>query len=231
MKCWICGQEATTGEHLLKAASLRELFTTVSQAQPIFYNSERKRNKRLQSIDSKYLKSKSLCAPCNSGRTQAADRAFDILMSYLKGLPPKVLAQSSVRMNRLFPYGTRAQSVQLHLYFVKLFGCLVREGDVPIDLADFSAAICSGKPHPGIYVAVGLMDKALAGGAGTAGLSDIHCDFYQDGKPAFVAWFIHMGNVCIQVMLAAAGEHRDGLINSWHPSRNKQLLLREFPKG
>lgn len=229
MNCWICGEDATSGEHLLKAASLREVFGAVRQAQPIFYNSKHKRNKRLQSIDSKYLKSKSLCVVCNSTRTQAADRAFDAFMVHVMKLSAEQLANSSVRLNHLFRYRSREQAVQLHLYFVKLFGCMVCEGNIPISLEGLSDAISGGKPHPGVFVAIGPMAPTLGGDAHSAGLSDFRCDFYANGQPAFAAWFMHFGAARIQVMLAAGGEHREGLTDAWHPNRAKRICFREFP--
>ena len=41
----------------------------------------------------------------------------------------------------------------VHLFFLKLFGCMICEAkanghEVPIDIAPFSNAIMSGQPHP-----------------------------------------------------------------------------------
>lgn len=45
------------------------------------------------------------------------------------------------------------QAVQL--YFTKLFGCIIAEGEIPIDLSSFSKAIVNNKSHPKVYLKFG----------------------------------------------------------------------------
>jgi hypothetical protein len=61
----------------------------------------------------------------------------------------------------------------VHLYFLKLFGCMLCEADangkkLPIDIAPFSMAIMSGRPHREVYLQIGKCDGGI-------GRSDLHC--------------------------------------------------------
>ncbi len=50
MKCWICGEEAKTGEHLTKASDLKSQFGDVSQKKPLYMHTEGKVNVKINSI-------------------------------------------------------------------------------------------------------------------------------------------------------------------------------------
>ena len=45
----------------------------------------------------------------------------------------------------------------VHLYVVKLFGCMIVEGGVTqIDIGPFASSILNDRIHPNVYVAFGL---------------------------------------------------------------------------
>jgi hypothetical protein len=230
MNCWICGNAANSGEHLIKASQLRALFGAVSQKEPLFYNSDDERNKILQSINSKPLKCKSLCAPCNNARSQRWDRAFERLMSYLASNGATLRPGQFVRLNAIFPYDTRHEAVRLHLYFVKLFGCVIAASQetqepIPIDLAPLSDAIAKERPYQNLYVALGsISNDTLPLGAGP---TDVHCEL-QDGKVVYAAWLLQFGRLWISLAIAAPGQEREGMRNAWHPSRAKRLPFKNL---
>jgi hypothetical protein len=91
MKCWICGAEATSGEHLLKESTLKELFGEVSQQKLLYHSSARKKNKHLQSTNSELVKLRVLCAQCNSSRTQQSDLAWDTFIAYLNKIKARLI--------------------------------------------------------------------------------------------------------------------------------------------
>ncbi len=71
VKCWICGDDGTTREHKTKRSDLRAVFRTPTQANPLYYHDDRRKNQRVGSLDSNLLKSPSLiCQNCNNARTQ-----------------------------------------------------------------------------------------------------------------------------------------------------------------
>lgn len=227
MKCWICGaEEAATREHLAKASDLKALFGKPSQRYPLYFHGSnrpgipRRRNIRVGSLKSDTLKfAHRICLTRNSARTQPYDYAWELCSGDLRAAVPKLLARGSFRANWLFSYDTRRKMRFVHLYFTKLFGCLVIEDGMPIDIAPFSEAITSGRPHPHLYLAFGHLSQPVA----MAGGSDVHTA-QLEGKVAFATWLYHMGDLAVNVMYALPGQHREGLKVAWHPYMGAQLL-------
>jgi hypothetical protein len=118
--------------------------------------------------------------------------------------------------------------IAVHLYFLKLFGCMIAEAkanghEVPIDLDAFSRAIMSGRPHLEIRLQFGRNDGAI-------GRSDLHCYRTDPGGAVFGGWLYQLDTIAVSVLYVQAGrfeERRD----IWHPhSRTsaKRLLVADF---
>jgi hypothetical protein len=113
-----------------------------------------------------------------------------------------------VRGNRIFAYDTRKKMTNVQLFFLKLFGCMLCEAEanghkLPIDIAPFSKAIMSGRPHPEVYLQFGKCD-------GTIGRTNLHCWTIQDGS-VLAGWLYELDSIAVSVMFAQAGR--------WEPSR------------
>ena len=52
MKCWICGDDANSGEHMIKASDLKSLFGHVTQMAPLYFHTDEKRNQPVAGIKS-----------------------------------------------------------------------------------------------------------------------------------------------------------------------------------
>ncbi len=227
MKCWICGEEeAATREHLAKASDLKALFGKPSQQQPLHFNASdipgkpRRRNIRVGSLKSDTLKfAHRICLTCNSKLTQPYDYAWEDCSKEMRAALPILLARGSFRANWLFPYDTRSTMCRVHLYFTKLFGCLVVEGGIPLDIAPFADAITSGRPHPNLFLAFGHLPMPVE----MVGGSDVHIA-QLDGKVAFATWVYNVGDLAVNVMYALPGEQRQGLENAWHPHMGAKRL-------
>lgn len=131
----------------------------------------------------------------------------------------RLLLRKSFRANWLFPYDTKIAMRNVHLYFTKLFGCLVVEGGIPIDTAPLGRAIMSGQPHPYLYLAFGHMAMPLV----MAGGSDIYME-QANGNVSFATWFYNVGDIAVNVMYARPGEQRQGLEVAWHPRMGAQRI-------
>jgi hypothetical protein len=228
LNCWICGAaDAATREHRSKASDLKALFGAPSQKDPLYFHSNARpgvparRNLPIGSLKSDALKyTHRICLACNSARTQPHDRAWAYGAAELRGALPRLLKRGSFRANWLFPYDTRRGMRDLHLYFVKLFGCQIVEGGIPIDIGSFAQAILEGRPHANLYLAFGhLRDVPVL----VAGGSDVHADLV-DGQVAVASWLYQVGDLCVNVMYAADGEHRQGLDLAWHPRMGSKRL-------
>lgn len=227
MKCWICGEEeAATREHLAKASDLKALFGKPSQQQPLYFSASgrpgkpRKRNVPVGSLKSDTLKfTHRICLTCNSKRTQPYDYAWEHCAKEMRAALPRLLARGSFRANGLFPYDTRRTMCRVHLYFTKLFGCLVVEGGIPLDIALLANAITSGRPYPHLFLAFGHLPLPVD----MAGGSDVYAA-QRDGKVAFATWLYNVGDLTVRVMYALPGEHRKGLEVAWHPHMGAKWL-------
>lgn len=216
MKCWICGNDANSGEHLIKASDLKSLFGHVTQQAPLYFHTDQKRNQPIAGIKSNKLKYKALlCARCNNERTQPHDRAWEHLSTYLRQRQPPIRPGMVVRLNRAFPGSVSKAMLGVHLFFVKLFGCLISENNIPINIDEFALSIMQGTPHPKVWLTLctGLQHPKVK----HVGCSPVET-VQLNGCVAFASWFYVIDNLAVNVMYAEPGEHRKGLTHAWHPS-------------
>jgi hypothetical protein len=189
----------------------------VTQGNPLFLHSAQRRNRRVGSLDATVLKLPGkLCAYCNNTRTQPHDLAWEKLSAGLRTWNPALGAGTIVWSNHIFGADRVREMLNVHLYFVKLFGCHIAGNNIPIDIAGFADAIMQGKPHPHVYL------KFWCGrrfdGKPLVGMTDMWIAPPPiGGLSPFATWFYDLGFVGINVMYAVPGEKRQGLVGAWHP--------------
>jgi hypothetical protein len=59
MKCWICGDDGTTGEHKIKRSDLHSVLRPATQANPLYLHDDKTKNRHIRSFHAKILKSPS----------------------------------------------------------------------------------------------------------------------------------------------------------------------------
>jgi hypothetical protein len=226
--CWICKTNAAdSGEHKTKRSDLLAVLGSPTQTVPHFYHDLHRRNTPVGSLDAKILKSPvRICARCNNARTQPHDFAWEKMSDRLRSRRLKV--GQLVRANRIFPSFTKREMTNVHLFFLKLFGCMLAEAkanghDVPVDIEPFSRAIMSGRPHPEVHLQFGRCD-------GIVGRTNLHCVKTDPGQSVLAAWLYELDTIAVNVMFVQAGrfEYRRDL---WHPhSRTsaKRLQIADF---
>jgi hypothetical protein len=224
MLCWICGNTAGTGEHKLKASDMRSEFGSVSQKKPLYYNSKLHKNVRINSIrKSPIIKSNALiCENCNTSRTSQDDRAWEAMSEYLRSGRVCLKGGSTINLQKVFPGKTKSGMLNVHLYFVKQFGCAIKEFGIPIEINNFSGAILNRTPHPKVFISFGASNGILTGS------TDVEVATLN-GKCAFAAWFYVVGNIAVNIMYSNENIKRQGLINSWHPTTvTKQIKFATY---
>lgn len=222
MRCWICGDEAKTGEHMIKASDLKSLFGNITQKSPLHLHTDLKRNQLIPGIKYAKLKYRTLlCARCNNERTQPHDSAWERLSTYLQKRQPPIRPGMKVCLNRTFPGGVSKSMLNVHLYFLKLFGCLITEHNIPIDINQFSDSILKGVPHPKVWLALhtGLQQPGIK----HAGYSHMEIVKKSDNV-VYASWFYVIDKVAVNIMYAEPDEHRKGLTHAWHPVNIGKLL-------
>jgi len=214
---------------MIKRSDLRGVFHTATQDKPLYLHNAKEKNLPIRSLNAKALKSPGLiCAYCNNTRTQPHDRAWERLSKCLRERIQANSLGTVVRANRIFKYDTAWEMSNVHLYFVKLFGCHILAADIPIDVATFSTAILNEKACPHVYLKFGrgpsLKNNAMAG------MSDIEAVLRaSDGSCAFATWFYYVEGLAVNVIFAADGEEREGLKNAWCPRfGTNKLVLADF---
>jgi len=214
MRCWICSGEANSGEHLIKASDLKALFGKVTHKKPLYFHNSVVRNQPVAGIKSGKLKyAKSICARCNNERTQPHDRAWERLSQHLRSR--QYHTDTLIRLERVFPGKVRQSMLDVHLFFVKLFGCLIAEHSIPLDIHVFSESILHGVPHPKVRLAFWTCPGRPS--TKQAGRTPVHTSML-DGSITFATWFYIVDNISVNVIYAEPTQRRKGLAHSWHPS-------------
>lgn len=220
--CWICGTSpATTREHLIKKSDLESIFRKGKDGGRFYFNDENRRNKIVQGLGADILKSPvKICEDCNSARTQPHDLAWASMSNWFRTHPERLRAGAVVRLNRIFPYDTRRYMLNVHLYFAKLFGGMIKEGEhkkgkekIPIELQPFADAITRNRPHREMFLQFGIGD-------GTVGRSNLNCQIREDRKFVIAHWVHRLGSVAVNALFLQKGEDWRNLDTAWHPKHN-----------
>jgi len=228
MKCWICGKEAKTGEHRVKASDLRIYFGRVTQQTPLYTHTNERKNIPIGSLKSDRLKSDALiCNRCNSALTQQYDKAWEKLSNHLNTNWLQLQRSQQVDLSKVFPGSRRKSLLNVHLFFLKLFGCMVVEHAVPIDVKEFSHCLQTQTPHPRVYLAFGQTPgeskKKLAAITPIQAVND-HRD-----RTIFATWLYIVGNVSVNVIYNEVAGNNNVLSRTWHPSNASKIIrLKRF---
>jgi hypothetical protein len=229
--CWICRNNAAeTGEHMIKKSDLKALLGKNAQGGPFYCSDARRANQIVQSINSKILMSPvPICAYCNNARTQPHDLAWEWMSNWLRTNPRRLRAGDWIRCNRIFPYNTQRQMLNVHLYFVKLFGGMICEGALKeaegaeklrISVTPFADAIMENRAHKEVFLQFGIGD-------GSIGRSNLNVQRREDRKYTIAHWIYRVGPAAVNVLFLQEGERWENLHTAWNPMRRykKRLLV------
>ena len=222
--CWICGAKADTGEHMIKASDLKSVFGHVSQHKPLYFNTSFKRNLPIKGLRSDHLKhSVLICANCNNKITQPYDLAWQKLSEYFRTKKPALKNRDKVRLDSKFPWSTKQSMLDVHLFFIKQFGCLIVENKIPIDINTFSKAILNRKAHPKVFLS--FTTRLVDNSRRLVGSTPVYAALINN-QVMYATWFYILDKIAVNIIYSEPTEKRIGLIRSWHPSRiDKKLYI------
>lgn len=226
MKCWICGDIAETGEHEIKASDLKLTFGKIDQKTPIYWLSSGKGFNEVGSFKSDKLKFPNrLCKKCNNERTQPYDRAWEKLSKVLKREVKGKTIQGYIDLNREFPSEDKDALVRhIQLYFVKIFGCFMSKGRVPIDLSRMAKNLLEDTACESIYLIVlSILERRPS-----VGLSDIRT-LQIDGKTVVACFLYMVGEVVVSVYYDPLKRDKSTIRKSLHP-RSHGMKISYFVK-
>lgn len=227
MKCWICGLDAKTGEHRVKASDLRIYFGRITQQTPIYTHTKERKNIPIRSLKSDRLKSDALiCDRCNSALTQPYDRAWEKLSTHLNTNWLQLQKKQKVDLSKVFPESRQKSLLNVHLFFLKLFGCMVVEHAVPIDVKEFSYCLQTQTPHPRVYLAFGQTPgESIKKLAATTPIQAVN----DHDRTIFVTWLYIVGNISVNVIYNEVNENNTVLSRTWHPTNASKIIrLKKF---
>lgn len=216
MNCWICGSKGDSGEHSVKSSDLKMYFEEVTQKNPLHWYSKAMGLKKVGGLKSDILKFKELiCAKCNNQVSQPYDRAWEKLSSYLHKNLEAASGAGIVHLHKEFP-GENIDRLMLgvHLYFVKIFGCLINAGNIPIDSTSFSQSFLNGVSHKNVYIAVGRIKEG--GEIKSVGITDVHA-LELDGEAVVAQWNYMLGELVVRIMYGKLKVERRLMRKCWHP--------------
>lgn len=224
MKCWICGSKGDSGEHSIKSSDLKMYFGEITQKNPIHWYSKRTGLKKVGGLKSDILKFEELiCAKCNNKTSQPYDRAWEKLSSYLHKNLDAASGSGIINLHKAFP-GENIDKLMLgvHLFFVKIFGCLIKTGGMPIDLSPFSQSFLNGVPLKNLYIAVGRIreDDEVK----SVGITDVHALELRN-KVVCAQWNYMLGELVVRIIYDELKIEKRLTRRGWHP-RNHGYKLR-----
>jgi hypothetical protein len=222
--CWICGaRPADSGEHRFKASDLRSIAPGISRDRPVFLQRGRATNDRVLSARSRQLQfAKSICTTCNDDLTQPYDRAWEKLSAYLTENWGHIVRRRCFNLGTPFPGCTRSASLDVHLFFLKLFGCKVLEDKIPIDLATFSTCLLQRRPHAEVRLLIA--DCKADSDIVAMYDSEVYAMRNQHGELDGAIWLYQIGRIAVKVGWIRAGRPLHLVGYAWHPSAPGKLV-------
>ena len=222
MHCWICGSIAETGEHRIKVSDLRHLFGHITTKSPLYRRVNDEPPELVQGVKSPKLKfATKLCSVCNNARTQPHDKSWEALASFLRNRDVPIRPGEVISIARAFDGGIRPGLLGVHLYFVKLTGCLIRDGSVPIETDSLAYSIRENVAHPNVYLAfLAVTSRKLQNWAIMTPVETITVNNNLVGAQ----WFYFVGRVGIHVTYALHIHLGQNRLNLWHPSSSTETL-------
>ena len=164
----------------------------------------------------------SICRQCNNAGTSRYDEAWRVLSAYLHGVWLEIRNAGGFNLAVPFPRDTEANAIDMHLHFVKLFGCKVFADQVPIDLSSFSAALRERRPHPDI--GLNFADSPMADSELLAKQSDAYLMRNERQDLDGVTWLYLIHPVAVKISWIRRGAALDVPGHRWHPRQGYGLV-------
>lgn len=227
MRCWICGGEGNTGEHLIKASDLKSHFKEISEIHPVYYHTSVKKNVEIKSLKSSKLKSDALiCGRCNSNLSQPYDKAWERMSSYLRNNWGNALKKKVVPLKDVFPKNIDDSMLDVQLFFVKLFGCRIIEHEIPIDTKSFSNSFLKRSAHKNIFISIGQIRSRE--NIKVAGMTPIQAINFNN-VPVFASWIYIVDELAVHIIYDTNRLNKKLLRQCWTPKNHgHKLHILEF---
>ena len=221
MECWICGDKGDSGEHLTKASDFNLIFPEVSQGKPVYLHNSERTNLLIRSKKSKHLKSKALiCRNCNNSLTQQHDRSWERLSTYIYENWERVSKTNKVQLKKIFPGTSAESSKNIHLYFLKLFGCLLEETGHNDLASELAQCILTNEMHENVEL---FFFNTMS--CSMVGISDLEVTY--DNEHKYIArahWIYSLGECSVKVRYLDTRSKDLERRSGWYPGRKTRTI-------
>lgn len=119
--------------------------------------------------------------------------------------------------------------LDVHLYFVKLFGCQIIEGDIPMDIKLFSFALLNRVQCDQLYLAFGPSTESSQ--RKKALVTAVHAIDDPLGRTVFAQWVYMLGELAVTITYSESPEYVRTVPNAWRPSEIQKVLRLSDFKG
>lgn len=216
MNCWICGDKGTPGEHLIKASDIKMLFPDISQKKPAYKHTSNRKNIPIGSKKSNRLKSNALiCKKCNNQRTQAYDSAWESLSCYIYDNWNTINQTNRIDLRKAFSGCIEGSAKNFHLYFLKLFGCLLVESKNYKIANEFAISIRTKDPHNDVFIF--FVKTADFIGQSCVGISDLDVIYFDGSNLIRASWVYMIGELSLRIVYLHPDHSHLEPIRGWNP--------------
>ena len=207
--CWICNQNnANSGEHTIKKSDLNGLYLQVSQKEPIHKRRDGSIVKPIGSIKSSgFHYEKVICTECNNSKTQKFDRSWEVLSDYFRKNWSDIKQANRFCLSSVFPENELSEMVNVQLFFVKLFGCKLKESKAAFALSNFSRALNEAGEHSSIYLSFGVSRHGKSQSYSVN--SDVQACRDSSGRIVYMHWFYVIGDLTVNLIYSEKTEEID----------------------
>lgn len=133
---------------------------------------------------------------------------------------PVIRRNGRFDLSNVFPGSSRASALNVHLYFVKLFGCKVIDDRAPSDVASLSAALMFGAPHPEISLQISAAPDANI----VMAESNVYKMWNERRELHGAHWMYVAPPVAVKVCYIKAGAPLFCAGSQWHPSKGGKTI-------
>jgi len=153
-KCWICGDIADSGEHMIKQSDLKQIFPETSQKHPIYTqkNGELQKQKIGGLKSDKFHFATKICKECNGNLSHNFDEAWRILSKYIHDNWKRISIDGKINLVKVFGLTYKKDMLFVQLYFGKIFTTKLLGSGVELSLSAFSEALLNSIEIENFYI-------------------------------------------------------------------------------
>lgn len=226
MDCWICGDIADTKEHKIKASDLAQHFGVITQEDPAVRWPKDQRKQYIKSKKSpKFTFDSLICGSCNNDRTQPYDKSWESLSKYFFDNRDRHIRDGVWEPKKAFPGSSKRNMLNVHLYFIKWFGCKARDLGVNLDYSVLSNNILNSDYNSNFYLVFGNT-PGLPSDMKYALETPIDVLEYGSDKNIHSAFsFYIVGQVAIKIVYTPGANFRTLVKGAWSPDDKRSKYI------